>query len=254
MVLTDQQISSYRKEGFLLASGLIPDGLSSRAETQMWKRMEMDSQDSTTWSHVPTAVDEFSPERGIVIFNGIQDPALMACATDQYLTAVAQLLDEPKTSLHPPEAVHTQNLLQRDALWKLPVPHVDGIPKKHMHKTFPGPYRITSLFFLSDVEPQGGGTCVWPGSHHKIRQLAESDPSKYEYLYELNKDIPTLNLGAPLELNPKRGDILFFTHLFGHNGTVNSRPKPRFMMRLFCSCKRCYNTWKKVDHWGHWAP
>ena len=254
MPLTDEQITSYQNNGYLLASGLIPDTISAHAEAAMWHLMQMDANDPAPWSRVPNTADEYTESRGVVIFNGAQDPDLMACVTKDYLTAVAQLLGEPIGSLHPPEAVHTQNLLQSNVTWKLPNPHVDGIPKEHMHKTFPGPYRITSLFYLSDVEPQGGGTCAWPSSHQKIRQLAESDPVKYKHLYDLNKDIPSLDLGDPIELTPQRGDILFFQHLFGHNGSPNTLPKPRFMMRFFCSCEKCYNKWKKVDHWGHWAP
>ena len=254
MALTEEQITSYQNSGYLLASDLIPDAVSARAETAMWKLMQMNPDNPETWSRVPDTADEYTESRGVVTFNGVQDPDLMACITDDYLTAVAQLLGEPIGSLHPPEAIHTQNLIQRNADWKLPNPHVDGIPKEHMHKTFPGPYRITSLFYLSDVKHQGGGTCAWPGSHRKIRQLAESDPIKYEHLYDLNKDIPSLDLGDPIELTPKRGDILFFQHLFGHNGSPNSLPKPRFMMRFFCSCEKCYTKWAKVDHCGHWAP
>ncbi|MBS10746.1 MAG: hypothetical protein CME19_03975 [Gemmatimonadetes bacterium] len=253
-VLTDDQIALYHKEGYQLVSGLMSEAIADQAEQAMWRLMEMDPADTDTWSRVPESADEFTEGRGVVIFNGLQDHDLMACATEDYLTAVAQLLGEPIGSLHPPEAVHTQNLLQRDVEWSLPRPHVDGIPKMHMHRTFPGPYRITSLFYLSDVEHQGGGTCAWPGSQRKIRELAESDPVAYEHLYDLNKDIPSLDLGEPIELTPKRGDVLFFQHLFGHNGSANVLPKPRFMMRFFCSCERCYSTWKKVDHWGHWAP
>lgn len=254
MALTQAQIDAYHEDGYLLVSGLIPDDVSAKAEAAMWKLMEMDADDPSTWSLLPKSADQYEKRRGVVTFNGVQDPDLMACATKSYLTAVAQLLGEPIGSLHPPEAVHTQNLLQRNLEWELPRAHVDGIPKEHMHKTFPGPYRITSLFYLSDVEHTGGGTCAWPGSHRKIRALAESDAERYTHLHDLNKDIPSLDLGDPIELQPRRGDILFFQHLFGHNGTVNVLPEPRFMMRYFCSCERCYSTWKKVDRWGHWAP
>ena len=254
MALSEDQLAFYRQNGYLLASGLISAPIAARAEAAMWKLMGMDAADASTWLTVPETADQYNEARGVVICNGLQDPDLMACATDDYLTAVAQLLGEPIGSLHPPEAIHTQNLLGRPGQWTMPQPHVDGIPKEHMHKTFPGPYRITRLLYLSDIEPHGGGTCAWPGSHRKIRALAVSDPVKYEHLYDLNKDIPSLDLGAGIELAPKRGDILFFQHLFGHNGSANTAAKPRFMMRFFCSCEKCYTTWRKVAHWGHWAP
>lgn len=252
-MLTQSQIDSYQTDGYLLASGLISDNVSADAEARMWERMEMDPNDPGTWSRVPDGGHEYSESRGVVIFNGLQDSELMACATPDYLTAVSQLIGEHIEN-HPPQAVHTQNLLQRDTEWQVPRPHVDGIPKEHKHRTFPGPYRIASLVFLSDIEPMGGGTAVWPGSHHKIRELAESDPARYEYLFEFNKDIPSLDLGDPIIVEPRRGDVLFFQHLFGHNGTANVAGRPRFMMRYFCQCESCFGTWKKTDEWGHWTP
>ena len=36
-------------------------------------------------------------------------------------------------------------------------PHVDGIPKVFNHDTFPGPFNITSLLFLNDVQGEDGG-------------------------------------------------------------------------------------------------
>ena len=252
--LSQEQIEQYHKDGYLLVSGLIPEDVVVRAESAMWRLMDMDADDPTTWNRVPSDADEYVEGRGVVIFNGVTDPDLMACASESYLTVVAQLLGEPVGSLHPPEAVHTQNLLRRDVAWSLPRPHVDGIPKEHMHRTFPGPYRIASLVYLSDTEHRGGNTFAWPRSHTRIRKLAESDPVAYEHLYDLNKDVPSLDLGEPIELQPRRGDILFFQHLFGHNGSANILSKPRFMMRYFCSCDRCYSTWSKVDDWGHWTP
>ena len=198
-------------------------------------------------------------ESGEVIFHGAQDPDLMACATDDFFTAVAELLNEPIDSLHPPDAIFGLNLLGRpDNQWTMPKhPHIDGLNTKHAKlrpKTFPGPYRTTCLLYLSDIEPHGGGTCVWPGSHRKLRDLATSDPVKYEHLEDLNNDIKNqLDLKPGIELTPKRGDILFFQHLFGHNGSINTAVKPRFMMRFFCSCDKCYTTWPRADPCGHWV-
>lgn len=255
MALNEDQLTFYRQNGYLLASGLISDQIAAQAEAAMWKLMDMDAGDASTWSMVPETADTYNKGSGAMIFNGVQDPDLMACATDDYLNAVAQLLGEPIDSLHSPEAIFALNLLGRPGQWTMPRhPHIDGLNPKHVPKTFPGPYRITSLLYLSDIEPQGGGTCVWPGSPSKIRALAESDPVKYKHLKDLNKDIPSLDLEPGIELTPKRGDILFFQHLFGHNGSVNTATKPRFMMRFFCSCEKCYTTWPKADHWGFWTP
>ena len=111
-MLTQSQIDSYHRDGYLLASGLIPDSLSAAAEARMWDLMEMDAQDSATWSRLPDGAHEFSESRGVVIFNALQDEDLMACATPAYLAAVSQLIGE-SVEQHPPQAVHTQNLLQQ---------------------------------------------------------------------------------------------------------------------------------------------
>ena len=86
---------------------------------------------------------------------------------------------------------------------------------------------------------------MWPGSHQKIRALAESDRDTYRHLFDLNKDIPDLDLGEPIELTPPRGDVPFFQHVLGHNRAMNVQARPRFMMRFFCSCEVCV---------GHWTP
>jgi hypothetical protein len=250
--LTPEQLAQYEKDGFLLTSGLIPETVAEKAEAAMWNLMQMRSDDPETWQRIP-AEAEYNDHRSVVIYYGIQDPALVACATPEFIHATAQLIGEAPDNLHPPEAIHTQNLFPVDKAWVMPKAHVDGIPREHRHKTFPGPYRIAHLVYLSDVEPRAGGTAVWPGSHRKIRELAESDPEKYAYLYDLNKDIAALELGEPVELLPKRGDVLFFQHLFGHNGTLNTGRTARLMMRFFCACRAC-GRWKKTEEWNHWTP
>ena len=69
------------------------------------------------------------------------------------------------------------------------------------------------------VKSLNGSCCrrVWPESARKIRELADSDRVKYAKLWQLVKDVPALDLGEPIQLVPKRGDVLFWSHLLGHN-------------------------------------
>eukprot|EP01052_Picozoa_sp_SAG31_P016814 SAG31_NODE_1128_length_9755_cov_4.535004_3_plen_232_part_00 len=201
------------------------------------------------------ASNVYNGETGLVVTNGVQQPNIMATASESFLSAMAQLLG--KDTVPRPQAAHTQHKLPRPgAARPPPQPHVDGIPKEQMNKVFPGPYRVTALLFLSDVDgTKGGGTAVWPQSHKKIRQLAESDPIEYEYLWRLTQDVPTIEgLGDPITLVPQRGDVLFFQHLFGHNGTPNTSQSVRLCLRFFCSCNSCINAWRKTEAWGHWCP
>jgi hypothetical protein len=251
-VLTDEQIAQYNEDGYLVASGLIPEDVSERAEAAIWRLMGIDPDDPESWGHEPETADQFQPGRGLSVFNGIRDPDIMACVTPEYLKATAELVGEE--SVHPPESAHMQNKVPINGEWSLPRAHIDGLPKEHMHQTFPGPYRIASLVFVSNVEHKGGGTAVFPGSHRKILELASSDRAKYEYIIPLNKDLSTLDLGDPVELTPRRGDILFFTYSFGHNGTNNVGNQPRWMMRYMCSCQACHTRWPKAGEWALWTP
>jgi len=80
---------------------------------------------------------------------------------------------------------------------------------------------------LLAVEPHGGGTIVYPGAHARLKALARSDPRKYGYVAALNRDIMKIALPAPVELTPRRGDVLFHDYLCVHAGSENASGTPR---------------------------
>jgi hypothetical protein len=270
-------LRAYHRDGYLVVSGLLSPQIAERAERTMWALCGLDPKappeswlqwgppapevaaaEKVSW-HPRNDVSSYmkhEEDRGNLQTNGLQNADLMACATPRYLGAMAQLLGVPPDEMHPPQAVHTQNLLPRPGAERGEVrPHVDGIPKEHNHSTFPGPFNITSLLFMNDTQgEEGGGTRVWPGSASKILALAESDREKYEKLWRLVQDVPKLELDEPVQLIPNRGDVLFWSHLLGHNGTPNTGTVPRLCLRFFCSCEDCFARWKKTEEWGHWAP
>ena len=108
-ILSKQQRQQYKVNGYLLTSGLIPDTVAEKAEKSMWKLMEMDPDDSQTWSNIPATANH-EKNRNIVIYNGIKTPELLACATSEYIQATAELINLPIGDMHPPQAIHTQNL------------------------------------------------------------------------------------------------------------------------------------------------
>ena len=103
-VLTKKQHLQFETEGYLLASDLIPNHISEKAEKAMWRLMEMDPNDSETWGHRLGCAAQFQPVRGLSVLNGIQDPDIMFCVTPEYLKATAELLGEEL--VHPPESAH----------------------------------------------------------------------------------------------------------------------------------------------------
>ena len=131
--------------------------------------------------HEPGVDVSWQEGQSLISYMGSQNADLMACASDRYLGAQAQLLGVHPSEMHPPQSAHSQNKLPRPGEERREVtPHVDGIPKGKIgtfpprfacrcpetiatsvfnHDTFPGPFNITSLLFLNDVQgEEGGGT------------------------------------------------------------------------------------------------
>ena len=235
--LTENLINQYHGDGFLLASGLIPEAIARTGEATMWEVMGMDAADPETWNNfsdeaiASTVQAGFKPRSKLYQYFGNQHPDLLACYTPEMMAAMAQLTGESVDLFQPPTGTLIQNIFPSDEEWTWRGAHFDGGVKAKMHKTLPGPFIINSIIYLNDIEKHGGGTVAWPGSHKPIRALAESDPEKYEYMWQLSQDLHTVDIGDPVELEPKCGDILFFAHFCVHAATNNVRDMPRLALR-----------------------
>ena len=64
-----------------------------------------------------------------------------------------------------------------------------------------------------------------------MEALARTDEAKYRYMWALHQDLHKLGLDAPLELTPKRGDVLFYHYLCVHSATANLSGRPRLALR-----------------------
>ena len=237
----------YEEEGFLLLSGLVDDAVSAGAAGYMVDLPGMNGDvEALQKPHLHNA------ERGLFEHYALRDKTLLDCFGGAFIDMVSLLVDA--RDVHSPRGVQTQNLLRVEREWQAPGPHIDGIPKANRHRTFPGPYRIAFIAYMSDVESRGGGTLGWPGSHRIVRALAASDPERYAYLFDLNQSLGQLDLGPAVELLPKRGDIRFFQHLWVHGAPFNTRQQPRLALRPLCDCAACNGRWYKRDGWSFWQP
>ncbi len=198
----------YGEQGYLLVSGLIPEPVSRRAEEAMRRLVEQGAA-----SHKP-----------------YDEADLLACYTPEFLAVAARLAGEDPATIAPPKRAYPINVLPQPGPWHWPRPHIDHAIKEHGYKTFPRAFRIATMTFLSDVAPHGGGTVVWPGSHRKLQALAESDPERYELMWALNQELDRAGLGEPVELTPRRGDVLFYHYLCAHAGSMNTTDRPRLAM------------------------
>ena len=218
-MLTAEQQDSYETNGYLLISGLIPDEIAERAEAAMWRCIGADPADPSTWTVSKNHQTFESPE-------------LVACYTPEFLHAAAALAGEEGAGFRPPARGYAINVFPVEGEWRWPGPHVDHAIKEHGHKTFPRAFRVATMTFLNDVPPHGGGTVVWPGGHRKLEALAKSDPDHYELMWTLNSELDKADLGDPVELTPKRGDVLLYHYLCPHAGSRNVSDRPRLAMNM----------------------
>jgi hypothetical protein len=218
--LSREQIEFYLENGYILASGLISDDITLRAEAKLWQELGITPDEPEGWKDAESlGWTEMSAE-------------IRACYTPAFLRAAMQLAEgEPEPTFFQPRKRHSViPIFPEDGEWSHHGPHIDHAIRSHGEKTFPFAFRIAAMTYLNDVEPHSGGTIVWPRSHRKIEALARSNPERYEYMWVLQEDLHLVDIGDPFELTPKRGDVLFFHHLCAHTGSKNIGKRPRFAL------------------------
>ena len=216
-LLSSNQVDQYNQEGYLLMSGLIPNLISVKAEQEMWRCSDVKADEPETWTNGTTAANYLNDD-------------IVACYTNEFITVAAQLAGDDPATYSKPEEAYSLNVFPSKEEWSWSGPHIDHSITTDGYKTFPRAFRIAAMTYLSDVEEHGGGTIVWPRSHHRIWSLAKSNPTYYEYMWVLGNDIERADLGTPMELTPNRGDVLFYHFLCAHSGSKNVNSQPRFAL------------------------
>jgi ectoine hydroxylase-related dioxygenase (phytanoyl-CoA dioxygenase family) len=209
MRLRAEQIQSYVSDGFLLLADLVDRKTFEEARRALLEHISRRHENS--------------------IHAFVRDPAVSACFNKDICSAAAELAGFRKR-FAPPATVYTITVFPTSESWVWPVPHIDHAREEDAHRTFPPPFSIGCLIYLSDIQSQSGGTIVWPGSHRRLQELAAANPDRYKYLASLNRDIPQLDLGGPKEITARAGGALFYHYLCAHSGSTNSGTEPRFAM------------------------
>ena len=187
----------------------------------MWRNLGMERDEPSTWADP----GEYAPD---------DDPAMLALYTPKFLTVAAQLGEGvPDLSTYgAPRRLRPLNTYPQDGEWAPHGPHLDHAIKDHGHKTFRFAFRVATMTYVNDVESHGGATVVWPGSHKKVEALAYSDPLRYATMWELNGELAKADIGDPVEIVAKRGDVLFYHVFTVHSGSRNTGSTPRFAFNM----------------------
>jgi hypothetical protein len=194
------EFKRYADEGFLLVSGLIPPDVVRRARETMSAR----TANLSAGSHHAF----------------VQDTSILGCFSEDVCSVAAELAGSSRTFAAPATA-YTISVMPQSGPWQWPDPHVDHALERDAHRTFPPPFAVGCLIYLTPISSHGGGTVVWPGSHRELEAVALSHPKDYEFLYALNRDISKVRLASPVEILAEAGDVLFYHYLCVHAGSAN---------------------------------
>lgn len=220
MALSEAQQRQFTEQGYLLVSGLVPPAVAEAAERALWDALHLRPDEPSAWPAASSKAAQFDSGQ------------LLACYTPELLSAAETLAGEEPGSFRAPSRAYAINVFPTAGEWSWPRPHIDHAIKDHGHHTFPRAFRMAAMTFLNDVPPHGGGTVVWPGSPRILEQVARADPDKYELMWTLNQELSSLDLGLPVELTPRRGDVLLYGYLCAHAGSMNTSGQPRFALNV----------------------
>jgi ectoine hydroxylase-related dioxygenase (phytanoyl-CoA dioxygenase family) len=209
MGLNPQQIQSYVNDGFLLLPDVIGSKTVERARQVLTRNIARTSE---------------NPYHTL-----LTDPAVSACFNKKVCDAAAQLVGVRKKFV-PPLTIYTVTVFPTAKPWQWPTPHIDHAKEEDAHQTFPPPFRIGCMVYLTDIQPHSGATIVWPCSHRRLEELAKSNTERYKYLVSVFRDMVELDLGSPKEIIARAGDVLFYQYLLAHSGSANSGASPRFAL------------------------
>lgn len=223
-VLTYEQVYHFLEEGYVQVSGLIPPAVAAQADRAMCRLLGVDLGNPTTWRGARR--DTFTDE-----------PALMAMYTPALLTAAGQLASAdphmfPQSRV--PLNAYILTVPPTDPPWHDTGVHFDGGGNltTSIVCSFPQPWRMFTMIYLHDVAAHGGCTLVWPKSHRKAEARLRSQPERYRFLGQLSEDIPRLDLGEPVELPARAGDVCFIDQRTFHAGSTNIGQRPRCAMNM----------------------
>ncbi|MXV72687.1 phytanoyl-CoA dioxygenase family protein [Candidatus Poribacteria bacterium] len=269
-MLTEHQLAQFEEEGYLLFSGLIPQETVTKAREAMWHMMRMDADNPSSWEpsnaagkselaiqskHPPHSEFYMQSAGARTELFGVTHPDLLACCTPDYLAILKQLAAEypeiPHCERQHPDGIWAINKFPVSAEWKRPSPHLDGGFRDL--RLDPGTFRVTSLTYLTDAKAHSGTTIIWPEGPQRIREFRKNNPGFSNHIHDMGAQFQEMDLGEPIEVVVKQGDVLFFHHLLPHAGTMNVSSAPRFAIRYMCLCLAC-RRWEKKEEWNLWMP
>jgi len=231
--LTESQKHQFKQDGWLLVERVFPRETAESIVDLLWTKMPFfDREDRATWPEIHVVKE----------FVQLDPPDCIANA--EYKDIVRCLVGP-----------HVQNFQHTG--WcpiKFPVDPNRRIQQwddhgLHIDRSFFDQHHLTSreqaiigLELLTDIEPDGGGTVIVPGSHKQVaRLLAAAQPHGLDAA-ELSQQAKVVCRGMPLvKMTGEAGDVVLMHPFLLHGSSWNRSDRVRFV------CNRCISLTRPMD-------
>jgi hypothetical protein len=199
-VLTDQQVQSFAERGFVVVPGLVAPEDCNVVEAEVDRLLgEQAVPENHVGSHFIWRTSSESPS----LFEVLDRPfGILGAATDLVRpNEVEVAFDQVQVAFNIPPYDHRPGR-----------PHIDGYAPGQVT---PGTFTLLAGLLLTDqVMDNVGNLWVWPGSHlAHAAFFARGGPEAFG----ASGGYPDADLGDPVQVHGRRGDVVLAHYLLGHN-------------------------------------
>lgn len=243
--MTQDQVDSFKANGFLVLPGFVPDDVLAQWREQFWGHLGCTIDEPDKWpDEYPAKVEGFKPDP---MFGDMPD-----------LQAIAEQVGGGHfkgggcgVAVRWP---------QTDADWTMPDSgHLDGYPGEGCQAVL----MVGATTYVHDVEPEGGCYVYWPASHHLAHRYFRQHPDRIEGTFRETPEWEARGWGIFSDDGPeparefvaRAGDVILWHGWLCHSGSTNVQPSPRvgFFARWTHEDDAMVRESIPADPWHHWA-
>jgi len=244
--LTDDDVQRFAADGYLLVRGVVPEQLLAAADSEI---------DGLVDGTAPQDGDASEPGQHTWFPPRSRLPRCDDVLRRSPVLDIAHELVAPRTIDHAFDHIQVATTVSG---WR----HIPGGP--HIDGHAPGqdpPHSFTMLagVLLTDQsDSQSGNLWVWPGSHLDHQRLFHERGSRVLLQTGGHATLldPPVELGAPVEIRGRRGDVVLAHFLLGHNKGGNMGTQTRRTIYYRLAVKGHAERWEStfLDLWTEYAP
>lgn len=241
-VLTSEERAQFQRDGFVVVPSLVAEDRLSLADEEISRFIEEVRPTDVLEVHGPTVVRDHGVPGQHQWFPPVDRlPACDAALRDSKAIDAANDLVAPGSLRHAFDHIQVATTV---APWR----HVPGGPHLDGHtEDPPGSFTMLVGILLTDqTDPQSGNLWVWPGSHVAHATMFRDRGSRVLLETQGHSTMldPPIELGQPIEVRGRRGEVLLAHYLLGHNKGGNTSSTTR---------RTIYYRLTTEDHRSHWA-